>query len=259
MNNSVVIFKNVWKSYPSYYRITGGIKSFLFHFRQALQELRQRRSVLEDINFDIKKGECFGLIGRNGAGKSTTLGLIAGVLTPDKGTVIVNGRISPMLELGAGFHPELTGRENILLNGVLMGLTKREVKEKTDHIIEFSELGDFIDQPVRTYSSGMYAKLGFSVASQLSPEILLLDEVLAVGDLAFQKKCVEVFEGFRKQKDTTIILVTHGTAVVKKVCDRAAWIENKQVKMIGDARDVVCAYEREYGLIKDDEAPAKDA
>ena len=242
MTEPAVSFQNVYKSYPSYNRISGGIKNFLFHFPQAVRELRQRRTVLEDVSFEIQKGETFGFIGRNGAGKSTTLGLIAGVLSPERGKVRVNGRVSPLLELGAGFHPELTGRENILLNGVLLGLTKAEVQDCEEAIIEFSELGDFIDQPVRTYSSGMYAKLGFSVIATLKPEILLVDEILSVGDIAFNRKCEKKFEEFRSNKDVTIIIVSHCFETVGKLCDRAAWVENKMVKMVGPTNNVIKEY-----------------
>lgn len=241
MENAVV-FENVTKSYPGYNRITGGIKSFLFNLPQAVRELKQRWIALNDISFEIKKGETFGFIGRNGAGKSTTLGLIAGVLSPEKGRVEVNGRISPLLELGAGFHPELTGRENIMLNGVLLGLTKEEVLEHEEEIIEFSELEKFIDQPVRTYSSGMYAKLGFSVISTLKPEILLVDEVLSVGDIAFVEKCMRKMDDFRRNKNITIIMVSHAMSSVRELCDRAAWIEDRKLKMTGPATEVVDAY-----------------
>lgn len=242
MEEPVVIFKNVWKSYPSYSQITGGIKSFLFNLPKSIRELRARRTALEDINFEIFKGENFGFIGRNGAGKSTTLGLIAGVLVPEQGHIQINGRVSPLLELGAGFHPELSGRANILLNGVLLGLKKEEVLAHEQEIIDFAELGDFIDQPVRTYSSGMYAKLGFAVVATLKPEILLLDEILAVGDMNFQQKCKGVFEKFRKDKNITMILVSHSLESIESVCDRAAWIEGKKVKMIGPAKEVAEAY-----------------
>ncbi len=242
MENAVV-FEHVWKSYPSYNRVRGGIKEFLFHLPQAMRELGQRRTVLEDVSFEIKKGETFGFIGRNGAGKSTILGLTAGVLAPERGSVTVNGRVSPLLELGAGFHPELTGRENIILNGVLLGLTKEEVREHEEAIIEFSELGDFIDQPVRTYSSGMHAKLGFSVVSSLKPEVLLVDEVLSVGDLAFNRKCEKKFEEFRESKNVTIVMVSHSLSSVAKLCSRVAWIENKHVMAIGPAKEVLDAYQ----------------
>ena len=237
-----IVFRDVWKSYPSYNHITGGIKSFLFHLPKAIQELRQRRTALEGINFEIPRGTKFGFVGRNGAGKSTTLGLIAGVLSPDQGQIQVNGRVSPLLELGAGFHPEMTGRENIMLNGVLLGLTKAEVLEYQDKIIEFSELGEFIEQPVRTYSSGMYAKLGFAVVSILKPDILLLDEILSVGDEAFKRKCDAKFEEFLSDRNVTIVLVSHALESVSQVCEQAAWIENKQVRMVGPAADVVKEY-----------------
>ena len=249
MTDDIAIsFRHVRKSYPSYSRLSGGIKSVLFHLPSTLRDLFSRRTVLDDVSFEIKKGECFGFIGRNGAGKSTTLGLIAGVLAPEQGEVRVNGRISPLLELGAGFHPELTGRENIQLNGVLLGLTKAEVAEHEEEIIAFSELEAFIDQPVRTYSSGMYAKLGFSVVSILKPEILLVDEVLAVGDLAFTRKCEKKFAEFKANKDVTIVMVSHGLESVAKLCDRAAWVENKKLKMIGAAKDVVESYQQSLPL-----------
>ena len=242
MADSVVTFQNITKSYPSYYHITGGIKTFLFHLPESIRELRQRRVVLENISLDIHQGESFGFVGRNGAGKSTLLGLIAGVLQPDKGSITVHGRVSPLLELGAGFHPELTGRENIMLNGVLLGLTRAQVREHLDEIIEFSELQDFIEQPVRTYSSGMYAKLGFSVVATLKPEILLVDEILSVGDLAFVRKCNERFQKFRGDPKVTIVLVSHALETITKVCDRAAWIDKKQVRIVGPATDVVKEY-----------------
>lgn len=242
MRDAAVVFEDVWKSYPSYTHVTGGIKGFLFHLPQALKGLRGRRTALEGLSFEIGRGENFGFIGHNGAGKSTILGLIAGVLSPDKGKVEVNDRVSPLLELGAGFHPELSGRVNILLNGVLLGLTREEVLEHEEKIIEFAGLGEFIDMPVRTYSSGMYAKLGFSVVANLKPEILLLDEILAVGDITFQHKCKAVFEEFRKKPDVTMVLVSHSLDNVVEVCDRAAWIEGKKVRMIGEAKEVVAAY-----------------
>ena len=253
MSDTVIRFDDVYKSYPSYNQITGGIKSFLFHLPQAIKELNSRRAALEGISFSIHKGEKFGFIGKNGAGKSTTLGLIAGVLTPDKGSVHINGRVSPLLELGAGFHPELSGRANILLNGVLMGLTKQEVLAHEQKIIEFAEIGEFIDQPVRTYSSGMYAKLGFAIVANLKPEILLLDEILAVGDIRFQQKCGKVFENFKNNPEITMILVSHALESVKQYCTRAAWIEDKKIMMIGSAKEVVDAYEKANSVKRPEE------
>jgi len=245
MREPVIIFDNLSKSYPLYHHITGGIKNFLFNLPQGLRSLKNSRfEALHDISFQVYKSETLGFIGKNGAGKSTILGLIAGVLRPSRGEVIVKGRISPLLELGAGFHPELTGRENIMLNGVLLGLTRAEVSRKFSEIIEFSELGDFIDQPIRIYSSGMLARLGFSVIAYLDPEILLIDEILAVGDRAFQKKCLEKMDEF-KHTGVTIVFVSHSLEDVVRLCDRVAWIENKRIKMIGETKDVIGYYSTE--------------
>lgn len=242
MNEAVIILDNVSKSYPLYHHITGGLKNFLFNMPQALRNMRHSRfEALKNTSFEIYKGESFGIIGKNGAGKSTILGLIAGVLKPSKGRVIVNGRISPLLELGAGFHHELTGRENIMLNGVLLGLTRAEVLAKMDEIIEFSELGEFIEQPIRTYSSGMLARLGFSVVSSLDPEILLIDEILAVGDMDFQKKCLERMMGFKK-KGVTMVFVSHSMPDVQKICDRVVLIENHTLKNIGMPDSIIAEY-----------------
>ena len=242
MRKEVIVFKNVSKTYPYYGYITAGLKTFLFNLPKAIKQTRKRFTALENISFEVYRGECIGVIGRNGAGKSTLLGLIAGVLKPDKGEVVVRGRISPLLELGAGFHPELTGRENIILNGVLLGMTKKEVLQKMNEIIKFSELGDFIDQPLRTYSSGMIARLGFSVAAYLDPDILLVDEILAVGDLNFQKKCMKKIESFRKNS-VTIVLVSHSTEEMKILCDRVLWIENHRIRAIGNPQEVIRMYE----------------
>lgn len=247
MKEPVISFENVSKSYPLH-RNLGGIKNFLFNLNTNLKVMKNERfEALRDINFEVYSGEKFGIIGRNGAGKSTTLGLVAGVLRPDRGTVIVRGRISPLLALGAGFHPELDGRENIVLNGVLMGLTRREIWKKMDEIIEFSELGEFIDRPVRVYSSGMMARLGFSVVAHLEPEILLIDEILGVGDVRFQQKCMQKMMSF-KESGTTMVIVTHSVASVVNICDRAMWIENHVVKMIGDPVEVVEGYCRALGV-----------
>ncbi len=243
MSDPVIIFSNVSKSYPLYHHITGGIKNFLFHLPKAVSQMKNSRfQALKDISFEVYKGETFGIIGRNGAGKSTTLGLIAGVLKPNKGKVTVKGRVSPLLELGAGFHPELTGRENVMLNGILMGLTRPEVLRKMDEIIVFSELRDFIDQPIRVYSSGMLARLGFSVVAHLDPEILLIDEVLAVGDMEFQKKCIDkMMMGFKKSR-VTMVFVSHSMADIERICDRVLWIENHNIKLVGEPNEIVEGY-----------------
>jgi lipopolysaccharide transport system ATP-binding protein len=242
MSEPVIVFERVSKSYPMYYHITGGIKHFLFHFSKGISSLRNSRfEALNDVSFEVYRGETFGIIGRNGAGKSTTLGLVAGVLKPTKGKIVVKGRVFPLLELGAGFHPELTGRENIVLNGVLMGLTRAEVLRKMEEIIEFAELRDFIDQPIRVYSSGMLTRLGFSVIAHLDPEILLLDEVLAVGDIEFQKKCLNRMAEF-KRSGVTMVFVSHSMANVEKICDRAMWIENHSIKIIDKTDAVITSY-----------------
>ncbi len=209
-----------------------GLKTILLHFPSYLKERKSRRiEALKDISFTIEKGEAFGIMGPNGSGKSTTLGLIAGVMKPTSGSVDVRGRVAPLLELGAGFHSELSGRENIILNAVILGLTKREALAKMDSIIEFSELGEFIDQPIRTYSTGMLARLGFSVAVHIDPEILLVDEILAVGDESFQKKCMQRMMEF-KQKGVTIVLVSHNRQHVYEICDRVAHIDRGRLVSI---------------------------
>lgn len=241
MREPVISFYNVSKSYPLYGHIRG-IKNFLFNFPRSLTSMKQERfEALHDISFEVYEGENFGIIGNNGAGKSTTLGLIAGVLEPNRGQVVVRKRVSPLLALGAGFHAELTGRENVELNGVLLGLTRKEIRRKMDEIIEFSELGDFVNRPVRVYSSGMLARLGFSVIAHLDPEILLIDEVLGVGDIRFQKKCLDKMMSF-KDSGVTMVLVTHSVASVMNICDRAMWIENHEIKMMGDPTEIVEAY-----------------
>jgi lipopolysaccharide transport system ATP-binding protein len=244
MNEPVIIFDRVGKCYPLYHHITGGIKNFLFSLPKALHSLQKsRHEALRDVSFEILRGETFGIIGRNGAGKSTALGLMAGVLRPTTGSVTVKGRISPLLELGAGFHPELTGRENLLLNGVLMGLTRAEVLRRIDAIIDFSGLAQFIEQPIRVYSSGMYARLGFSAIMHFDPEILLVDELLSVGDIDFKKKCLEKMIGF-KRTGVTIVFVSHGMRDVADICDRVAWLEDRVVKRIGPAQEVLREYQQ---------------
>ncbi|AOE98594.1 ABC transporter ATP-binding protein [Serratia surfactantfaciens] len=235
-------FKNVTKRYPLYHHIGSGIKELIFNPRRALSLLSGRSYLaIEDISFQVKKGESVALIGRNGAGKSTSLGLVAGVMKPSSGSVHVVGRVASMLELGGGFHPELTGRENIRLNATLLGLRRKELKQRLDKIIEFSELGEFIDEPIRVYSSGMLAKLGFSVITQVDPDILIIDEVLAVGDISFQRKCLETINEFKK-KGVTILFVSHNLRDIEKICDRVIWIENHKMKVMGEAHSVIAQY-----------------
>ncbi len=196
---------------------------------------------LSDVSLEIKKGETFGIIGPNGSGKSTLLKLIAGVTKPTKGSITVNGRIAPLIELGAGFHPELTGRENVVLNGVILGMKRVEVEKKFKEIVDFAELWEFIDQPVKHYSSGMYLRLAFAVAVHTDPEILLIDEILAVGDAAFQAKCMAKMNEFREQ-GKTIVIVTHALDTVNSFCERAVFLKHGHVQRLGEAKSVVEMY-----------------
>ncbi len=196
---------------------------------------------LRDVSFDIPHGSTFGIIGGNGSGKSTMLKVLAGILRADEGTAVANGRLSALLELGAGFHPELTGRENIYLNGAILGFTTRDIRKRFDDIVSFAELDQFIDEPVRNYSSGMYVRLGFSVAIHVEPEILLVDEVLAVGDLAFQKRCLERFDRLRDE-GRTIVVVSHDLDMVGWLCERTAWINRGGLAAIGPSGEVIEAF-----------------
>src|SRR5271157_146910 len=196
---------------------------------------------LKNVSFQVSKGQMLGLIGRNGSGKSTLLKIVAGVYRPTAGNVEVKGSLAPLIELGAGFHHELTGRENILLNGLLMGYSKREMQEREQRIIEFAEIGDFIDAPVKQYSSGMYMRLAFSVATEIDPAILLIDEILAVGDLPFQQKCFERIQNFRKA-GKTILFVSHSMEEISQHCDRAILIERGSILADGPPDEVIQVY-----------------
>jgi lipopolysaccharide transport system ATP-binding protein len=238
-----ISFKHITKRYPLYHHVRGGVKTFFLNLPESWLALSRSNSfvALTDVNFDLYQGEVLGIVGRNGAGKSTMLGLAAGVIAPTSGTVEVTGRVSPMLELGGGFHPDLTGRENILLNGVLLGLSRRQVSKKMQAIIEFSELADFINEPIRIYSSGMLARLGFSVIAQLDPEILIIDEVLAVGDAPFQSKCFSAMKEF-KRKGVSMLFVSHNCEDIQRICDRVLWIHGHTVRKDGPVADVLAEY-----------------
>jgi len=201
---------------------------------------------LQDINFQIKKGETFGIIGPNGSGKSTLLKILAGVTKPSKGEFKLDGVIAPLIELGAGFHPEMTGRENIFLNSIILGTTREQTAPKIQSIIEFSEIADFIDQPVKHYSSGMYMRLAFAVAIHTDFDILLVDEILAVGDEKFQKKCYNKMKEFKDQ-GKTIVLVSHSLDTVRKFCDKATYIKFGQLIASGDSTEVTQIYEKDIG------------
>ena len=200
-----------------------------------------RITILKNINLDIKKGETVALIGTNGSGKSTLLKLMTKIIYPTKGTIVTKGKLTSLLELGAGFHPDFTGRENIYFNAAIFGLTRQEIDKRVDEIIEFSELGEFIDNPIRTYSSGMYMRLAFSVAINVDAEILLIDEILAVGDQHFQDKCYAKLREL-KESDKTIVIVTHSLDQVKKLCTRAIWIKDGVVEMDDKPNKVIEKY-----------------
>ena len=226
-------------------------KSFLLRDSRSLRDLAQaivtrqplghQFFALQNVSFTVDHGETLGIIGRNGSGKSTALKLIAGVTAPTSGEVLVVGRVSPLIELGAGFHPDLTGRENVHLNGSILGMTSREIEEQFDAIVEFAELEEFIDTPVKRYSSGMYGRLGFAVAVHSKPDLLLVDEVLSVGDAFFQEKCLNRMREF-KASGMTIVLVSHSPALVSEFCDRAIWIDHGHLMREGHADDVVAEY-----------------
>src|SRR6266446_10259053 len=229
------------------YRRYGGrhfstLKSALLQ-RSILRDLRPSETfpALTDVSFTVAKGTTYGVVGRNGSGKSTALKLVAGITKPTSGTVRVQGRISALIELGAGFHPEISGRENVFINGIMLGLTKREIQERFDEIVDFAELREFIDAPVKTYSSGMYMRLGFAVAINVNPDVLLVDEVLAVGDEGFTHKCLDKFAEFRRS-GRTILLVTHSLSLVERFCDEAVWLDAGCVRADGDPKRVVDAY-----------------
>ena len=210
---------------------------------------------LRNLSFEVHRGEAFGIIGRNGSGKSTLLKLISGILKPTSGKVAVSGRIAALIELGAGFHPEITGRENIYINGIMLGLTRREIDQRFDRIVEFSGIADFLDQPVKTYSSGMYVRLGFAVAVHVDPDILIIDEVLSVGDEEFSARCVAKIQEM-KFRGVTLIFVTHQLDQVRTLCDRALWLDHGQLEAIGDPMRVVDAYLQEVAGVTPAPPPA---
>ena len=196
---------------------------------------------LRDATFSVERGTTFGLLGENGSGKSTTLKVLAGIYRPTSGSVVVRGRVSALLELGAGFHGDLTGRDNIRLNGAILGLSSRQVNAAMDQIVDFAGIGEFIDSPVKIYSSGMFVRLGFAVAVSMDPEILMVDEVIAVGDEEFQRKCIDHLFELRK-RGTTVVMVTHSLGLIRDLCDRAAWLDHGRIREIGDARHVADSY-----------------
>jgi len=241
MNDYVIHLEGVSKKFPLR-PDKPGIKELLVNLHKTIRRNRDNYFwALKEINLRVKKGECLGIIGRNGAGKSTLLTLMLGTMLPTKGKIVVKGKKTPLLLLGAGFHPDLTGKENALINGILLGLTKDEVLERMDKILEFSELGDFVNMPARTYSSGMYMRLAFSVAIHTDPEILLIDEILAVGDESFHKKSKEALLELIKSGVTTVI-VSHNLNDMLKICDRIVWLDHGSIRAEGNPAILIEEY-----------------
>ena len=235
---SVIEFHNVSKSYHRH----AGQMLLRNHLTQFLQRERlERFFALKHVSFTLERGESLAVIGSNGAGKSTLLGLVAGLSKPDEGAVRVNGQVAALLELGSGFHPDLTGRENVRLNAALLGLSRKQAKEAFEAIVEFSGIGEFINEPLRTYSTGMVMRLAFSVAVHTDPQVLLIDEVLAVGDTMFQAKCFEKIHEFRNS-GKTLLCVSHASSVLQQLCDRALWLDHGELIMSGSVAEVSAAY-----------------
>lgn len=244
-----VVFDNVVKRFRKYLlkRQYTTLKSEVLKIilRKKDKKYSEFITAIDGLSFSVKEGETFGIIGRNGSGKTTILKLIAGIYRPTSGTIKVNGRVAALIELGAGFHPDFSGRENVFINGIILGLKKKEIEEKFEEIVRFAELEEFIDMPVRTYSSGMYMRLAFSVATHVDPDILLIDEVLAVGDEGFVRKCNRKMEEFKKS-GKTMVIVSHNLDTLKMLCDRVMWIENGRLVEIGRPDEVVERYRRSF-------------
>lgn len=254
----VLTLQNVTKVFRTYHRYHTGLKSLVLNPRLIMHRSdRDTFLAIDRVSFAVYQGETFGVLGRNGAGKSTLLALIAGVLRPTSGTISVQGRISPLLELGVGFTYDLTGIENIIINGVLLGLRRKEIEAKMSEIIDFSGLSPFIDQPLKTYSSGMQIRLGFAIAIHVQPEMLLVDEVLAVGDAEFHKRCLERIVDLRKQ-GVTVVLVSHDLHTLETLCDRAAWIDKGRLVELGSPKGVVARYQSEISQLPATPEPADD-
>lgn len=246
MDNIAIKVKNLTKIYPIFNSKSDRLKE-TFSFTR--KKYHRDFYALKDISFEVNKGETIGIIGQNGSGKSTLLKILSGVLTQTSGEIQVNGKISALLELGAGFNPDMTGLENIRLNGTIMGFSKDEIDSKIDRIIEFADIGQFINQPVKLYSSGMFVRLAFAVAINVEPEILIVDEALAVGDIRFQQKCFREIERFKKTG--TILMVSHDLTAIAKFCDRALWIDGGQVQYYGDTKIAIEKYSSHIINIQD--------
>ena len=233
--------KNTYKDFLLPHERKNSIKEYVLHFSKPTYE---KQHALKDISFEVERGEFFGIVGRNGSGKSTLLKIIGGIYKPTKGSVQVNGSLTPFIELGIGFNAELGGRDNVFLNGAILGLTRKEVQNKYNEIVEFAELERFMDQKLKNYSSGMQVRLAFSIAMQAHNDILLIDEVLAVGDERFQRKSIEVFESIKKKRDKTVIFVSHDMQTIQQFCDRTMVIHDSKVKFIGDSARAAMEYKK---------------
>lgn len=237
----VIEFHNVFKDFKLYHQRATTLRERVVKTLKEKQDRYTPFRALNGITFTVKEGEALGIIGENGSGKSTILKLISRILRPNRGNILVKGRVSALLELGAGFNPELTGAENIFLNGTILGLTRRQIRERYPEIVEFAELGEFIENPVNFYSSGMYMRLGFAVAVNVNPEILLIDEILTVGDQRFQEKCKEKIYEF-KERGKTIVFVSHSMTDVEYLCDRVIWLKEGTIAADGPTKEVIAAY-----------------
>jgi len=245
MSEFVIDIDHVWKKYPLQ-KDRPGFKEFFVNLHKFIMRTEEANShfyALKNVTLKIRKGECVGIVGRNGAGKTTLLSLMLGTIFPSKGRLKIMDRVTPLLELGGGFHPDLTGRENVLLNGVLLGLTKEDVRQKMSSIIDFSEIGEFVDLPVRTYSSGMYLRLAFSVAIHTDPKIFIIDEVLSVGDEGFQRKSKEAMLKLIKSGVTTVF-VSHNLEAIEEICDRSIWLDHGEIMAEGRPEIVIAEYKR---------------
>ncbi|MGA1183317.1 MAG: ABC transporter ATP-binding protein [Ilumatobacteraceae bacterium] len=254
MSTPAIRVESLWKNFRLYHERNRYIKAAMLRGRRARYE---EFWALQDVNLTVEKGATVGVIGSNGSGKTTLLKCLTGIYTPERGSISVEGNLAALLELGAGFHPELSGTENIYLNGSIMGMSKKEIDNKFDSIVEFAGLEQFIDTPVKNFSSGMTVRLGFSIATHVEPEVLLIDEILSVGDQAFQRKSTEKIEQFRRD-GRTILVVSHSLGLVQQLCDTVVWLEKGRVKMIGPAAEVIAEYTgNTYGNFAREDASSK--
>ncbi|MFM7964146.1 MAG: ABC transporter ATP-binding protein [Actinomycetota bacterium] len=254
MSTPAISVEGVWKNFRLYHERNRYIKAAMLRGRRARYE---EFWALQDISLDVPRGATVGVIGSNGSGKTTLLKCLTGIYTPERGSIAIDGNVAALLELGAGFHIELSGTENIYLNGSILGLSKKEIDAKFNSIVEFAGLEQFIDTPVKNFSSGMVVRLGFSIATHVEPEVLLIDEILAVGDQAFQRKSTEKIEQFRRE-GRTILVVSHSLGLVQQLCDTVVWLEKGTVKMVGAANDVISAYTgNTYGNFAQEESGSK--